>query len=507
MNVTVKDLMDFEIFEEYKILTSSASLNKIVESASFIEVKNYKEYIVPNSIIITTLAALDYDTKLLSEFIIDSRSANIAAIIIKDKEELKEISSETINLANRLDIPLIILNYDCNLSTIMNQISHVLYSNELLYTKENITFVSKMSNVFSFEKLIEIIKEIDLFNIYISFNSNTYYSSSETLTKFIQSKPKNNSRIFKKTKNSLITKNNVFHNDEVFCTYYMQVDLKNHLSGFHYSEYITFIIMFLKNYNDRELKFGQKKLEDHINSLENKNSKQLYSFPLCMLFFQYNEGTILESIDQNEIKNCIHKYFNVASNKIFMYPTPRHLVILADTSNSNNLANDFYELYANCFPKLKDNFSAIYCSKNISSMSELETLYFEYSSIISFFSKTGFNKSNVWLDDYSTLSLIHNVSEDKLLSYMYDTLKSLCTPAKAQHDLIDTLEALIKTNFNLKKSADILFIHYNTLRYRINTLKKLGFDPGDFSFNTANISIAIIIYNFIYLAKYSKKVN
>ena len=58
-------------------------------------------------------------------------------------------------------------------------------------------------------------------------------------------------------------------------------------------------------------------------------------------------------------------------------------------------------------------------------------------------------------------------------------------------DLLKTLFALIETQFNHKEAAKKLFIHYNTLRYRVNRLKELGIDTN----NGLEIAEIILAYH------------
>ncbi|MGB9859890.1 MAG: PucR family transcriptional regulator [Moorellaceae bacterium] len=47
-------------------------------------------------------------------------------------------------------------------------------------------------------------------------------------------------------------------------------------------------------------------------------------------------------------------------------------------------------------------------------------------------------------------------------------------------ELLKTLELYFRTNCNIKKTADLLYTHYNTVLYRLNKVKQLtGFDPDD----------------------------
>ena len=53
-----------------------------------------------------------------------------------------------------------------------------------------------------------------------------------------------------------------------------------------------------------------------------------------------------------------------------------------------------------------------------------------------------------------------------------------CIPAQKLRSCAETIGALIRTNYNFGRAADLLFVHKNTLVYRYNRLKEmLGVDP------------------------------
>ena len=53
-----------------------------------------------------------------------------------------------------------------------------------------------------------------------------------------------------------------------------------------------------------------------------------------------------------------------------------------------------------------------------------------------------------------------------------------CIPEPKLRSCAETIGALIRTNYNFGRAADLLYVHKNTLVYRYNRLKEmLGVDP------------------------------
>ncbi|WP_313466832.1 helix-turn-helix domain-containing protein, partial [Carnobacterium sp.] len=84
-------------------------------------------------------------------------------------------------------------------------------------------------------------------------------------------------------------------------------------------------------------------------------------------------------------------------------------------------------------------------------------------------------------DDNELFNIIKEVKDTKVLEkYVERKLGDiLAYDEKVNMDLLKTLFALIETQFNHKEAAKKLFIHYNTLRYRVNRLKDLGINIDD----------------------------
>jgi purine catabolism regulator len=57
-------------------------------------------------------------------------------------------------------------------------------------------------------------------------------------------------------------------------------------------------------------------------------------------------------------------------------------------------------------------------------------------------------------------------------------------------DLLQTLKTLFECNFNLKKTADRLSVHYNTIRYRVTKIEQLARVDLDSEEDRFNLQLA-----------------
>ncbi len=95
-------------------------------------------------------------------------------------------------------------------------------------------------------------------------------------------------------------------------------------------------------------------------------------------------------------------------------------------------------------------------------------------------------------------SLLFGQDTCTLKSYCFNTLvKLLDYDDKAEGRLLPTLRELLDNSLNFKDTADRLYIHINTLYYRINRIEEiLGLDLSQM-FNRVNLYLAIKIWDML----------
>ena len=101
--------------------------------------------------------------------------------------------------------------------------------------------------------------------------------------------------------------------------------------------------------------------------------------------------------------------------------------------------------------------------------------------------------------------LIERVADKELLrGYVNDKLGKILEYDQKNHtNLMETMKALIDTNFNYKKTAKMLFLHYNTVRYRAKKIQELGisFEQGQ---KLAEVVFAYNIYLWLMAVEESR---
>jgi len=108
-------------------------------------------------------------------------------------------------------------------------------------------------------------------------------------------------------------------------------------------------------------------------------------------------------------------------------------------------------------------------------LSDFPSHYEKAQNALKFIHLTGKDSKVIQYDDLDVFCLLLSISNPSELSALYmRTLEKLMTYDQTAHsDLIITLERYIEENSNMSNTANLLFIHVNTLRYRLKKVEQL----------------------------------
>ncbi|SMB81613.1 PucR C-terminal helix-turn-helix domain-containing protein [Desulfonispora thiosulfatigenes DSM 11270] len=122
MRVTVKEILSLDILKNAKVVAGENGLNNKIEYIDVIEVPDFGDWIRKNTFLLTTTFAMQKDeTKLLNivKFLANKKET---ALAIKLGRYLDNIPDEVLKLADRLNIPIIELPGNVIYSDIINNV-------------------------------------------------------------------------------------------------------------------------------------------------------------------------------------------------------------------------------------------------------------------------------------------------------------------------------------------------------------------------------------------------
>lgn len=184
-----------------------------------------------------------------------------------------------------------------------------------------------------------------------------------------------------------------------------------------------------------------------------------------------------ENIHMKSLEKEIVKDMEVTGFKLYTYIYPNELLFLINEKQYKN------------FIKNLDNLETRYGSISSIGIGLLEDLH---SSHISYqFSKIAIKHS---LENNRFFTIAENMNIELLIGSLNERIRNQYYKkllGKLDVEEINLLKAYFKNDMSLKLTSNELFIHKNTLQYRLTTIKnKIGLDPRKFK-NAVAIYLAI----------------
>ncbi|NBJ71066.1 MULTISPECIES: PucR family transcriptional regulator ligand-binding domain-containing protein [Clostridia] len=540
MFITVKDVLEMEKFKHVELIAGKEGLGRRVENVYFMEVPDIDAYIDANGLLLTTLYPIADNETQINSLIPRLAKQKIAGIAIKPGRYIETIPETMIKQASELDLPLIKLPDNANLSNLTNQIlsellgsrTSVLEFRDRLHQKllhlllegaDLSKFVNSIANIVETPVIILdnnlhcIAASIDQSNNALSFSLNDN-SAGMSLFK----------RNFNVQVNNVVYKKNdlfiqpIFAGEDKFGYLVVLLDkgrgaTENVIVAV---EQASFLVAFLFQtekallQKERNYLYGfiRDIFNDHYTSQTEviekaKVFKWAFYFPTVILSIKTNitdsrkklsiyyrmldsgliERILAEALD-TPIQNCKVVYYN---DSLVCF------VSIVFEQRLKQKLNHASELIISNFKDLSN--IGISISETIYNMKQLKNIYENSLLIFDIYKKSIDQQSFVYFyEDMGLFRLFHYVTDkDVLNAFVKEKLgKVIAYDKRKNGNLLETLKYYIKNNYNIQKTADDMYIHYNTLRYRINKLKELGVEEED-GLEMAQVAVAFQLYLYL----------
>jgi PucR family transcriptional regulator, purine catabolism regulatory protein len=488
--ITLDKLLNINVVESFEVIAGKDHLYRTVSSVSVLETPDFEKYVIENSLILTTLYPIKQDVVLFEKLLHTLNQKKSSGIMVKIHRYVDEIPKSIIDLANDLHLPIITLNYDANLSTIFNAILSELQGNE--YIKSNFSsFYSDMLRTIgsepSIERLIESVENIDDLEILI-FNpvDEKQYASSDLIISYY-SKFQHPSNTLVKDNNYLLYVTNVDYQGETIYRLALLTSEEKRFILYNYAEiYKMFAIFVYQKKRENFMSQNQFLLGfvSNITSSYNTNEELMevskfynwdVKFPLFLLLFSL-KGEHKEEQSIHIILKAIIDHLQISQKNVrYVYMNPIILFIVNTSYEANNT-----EAVENIYDTVKKDIPTI--ELKLAYSNPIDNAH-EIPKAFAILSKTVNNANNRMIDIN-----IFNENHVRLMILLktlnYDNLKSFSSPIigkllsyekKTNLPLINTLYKYIQCRFSIKNTAESLFIHPNSLKYRLGVIEKLGF--------------------------------
>lgn len=186
------------------------------------------------------------------------------------------------------------------------------------------------------------------------------------------------------------------------------------------------------------------------------------------------------------IESGIRDTFEKIGQNLHTYDYPNEYLVIAE---EENLQKNMFRLQ-----KLVDKYDRI-LKIGIGSTQTLRRQYISYESARIALASLEEGSSIAIFDEMDLQILLANVSGNIRDTYLEQTL------GKLTKEDCEILRMYYDSGMSLKETANHLFIHYNTLQYRLNRIREVsGYDPRDFK-------QAVVLYIGTRILQLGKRTN
>ena len=99
--------------------------------------------------------------------------------------------------------------------------------------------------------------------------------------------------------------------------------------------------------------------------------------------------------------------------------------------------------------------------------------------------------------EYLLVTMLQDLPETRIKEYMTQFRVSLAQEVFSDHDLASTAEQFLENNLNISETSRALFLHRNTLMYRLDKIKRItGLDLKNFS-DAVTFRVISILYKLL----------
>lgn len=511
MQTTIKELLDQQIFQSYAILSGKDHLLRPIESISILETPDFENYIIERSLILTTFYPIKTDVETFKHLLFALNKKETAGIIIKMHRYIDQIPEDILLLAEQLMIPIIALTYDANLSLLFNNILSELQTKDytnFAFDANYSQFLKQVYETPSTKTLMQIVDKIPDVDLLIQNldNKNTYTSHEDLLTFFNQSKaPKN---LFQRIGDTLYYAEDVVYDEKpIYRIVFMAKNEKRHILHNYIEIFKLMIIVIHQKKIENTLKQNQFLLNFVSNLSTSYTNQQLIeitkryhwnvSFPVTILMVSVkeNQKTIINPNMIEYIRTVIINKYHLNSDELRYTLINNQLLFIVNTLETLPLADTIQNIYELIQDKYKETTFKILYSHLIHEASEITKIYFMLSEAL-----VHIENKNLGIDIYSEdeirlLNLLKHIDYPQLKDYVQTVLgKLIAYENQYSTPLIDTLYTHIMCGFNARLTAEKLFIHYNSVRYRLDILEQLGVEIQNQTKGHFDLYFALYLY-------------
>lgn len=548
MGITFEKLLTMDLFKDAKILAGSRGLGNRITKVNVMEVPDIIEWVGEGEFLLTTAYSIKDNVNILKELVPKFQQKGVSGLGIKVGRYVNEIPEDVIELADGMSFPIIEVPFYISHTEVISSILTEVMNDQMNMLIKIENFNKEIMNIMiKGGKLKEIVRKLyENIGNPIAVYENIYNTSEiicddnikEDIENIIDNYINSN---YSDNKDNIAYKHEAGHEDIiggntserlVFPVVIENVDYGSvfiwltekplsQLDKMLVESYVHVIALdFMKKLSLYNVESSYR-LEFFEDLLSDNEKRQLEAFErsknfgfrrdlaYCAAIIRFKE--LNKSTDnKKENLNLSHEMlrflvfilnrFQKASEDKFIYvdKSDRVIVLLGvdpknDTKSIKNYVNSFFQKVSN---ELQERYErkefVIGIGKSCLNYTELYKSYSQAKLIVDNLHHR-YMRNVIDYDDLGIYKILsYEGIQGELEEFCNDTIKPLMDYDRDNNsELIKTLKVYFECDGNMKKISERMFMHYNTIIYRLQKIRDITGVNIENSDSRLNLQIAL----------------
>ena len=520
MILTLKDVLRLGRLNECEVVSGHAGVDREVTSVTVLEVPEVTNWLKKGELLLTSLYSLQDEDEPLKELIHQVNAMGAAGLAIKPSNYKGEIPEVILHEADQLSLPIIFIPEDVNYADILYPVVHRLFNDKVILQEDVNLAMSTMeellingdSIVDFLEKFEEILQaDVTIESDLSEFNYNISDIESERLTTKEVSELKQQKRPVRMDR-----KNGDEAVDCLVSPIIVEGDYMGNITIWDVNENMVALdyavlekasnllsIELLKILIEQEIKINHE--NDFLREILFSSSfHQRYLEEFSGAFNIDKETSyfcILIEVDQDDLLGTsrvqdsrFYSFIKKDQENILVGRIEKYYSIIRSADHDKDKVEDYCK-------KLHRHFSGIIKSFGIgekkTGLKGIQQSFDQAKYSMNFTNLPSEEIPTVFYSALGAYKLINIWDGREELEEFYDDVFGPLIKDKKSEELIETLNQYFSNDGRLKKASEKLFIHINTLKYRIKKIERLTDNHLSSSEGNFNIQLALKIHTLL----------
>lgn len=514
MPFTIKDMLDIPSMMDATLISGKNGLSKEISNIMVMEAPDIEKWLTPGQVLLSSFYSLQHESpENLTSFIEKLATYQTSALIIKKDRFIEKIPDGVLEACDEYDLPLIQISKSTPYSAIILEVMQILFNEKVRlldyyhdihhkFTRLALEQPSLEDIAYTLEEMIHC--PISLLN----YDKQSIFATKESCTNFtvITSIPvkkesymnydydRQSVRFFsnpEKVFTQLIVKISNIGNDFHYLVVNELDKNLNDLDIMAIENAVSFLQMeLIKKFAISEVqqnfrndiiddlmsnKFSSKESMYESASVLHLQPDKKYRIVVTQLIHSIENPTLNigeATLDQQQNKRFIKLCQNYWNDLVYRIRSNRIIFIMsANNQTDEEFKQEFERNFLLILHKMETQLPVY--RVGISNETTIEEFHHFSLQALKIVQHVGRFKADSFIMNYQDLGFYRFLSEITDASKLKELVPlKLLMLYKKEPDLVETLHAYLDHNKNLTKSAEFLYVHPKTMRYRINKITK-----------------------------------